>query len=208
MAQPVQNLFIELGKLLFQLDSLDFFPTVDLLATVGLRDSNLPSSDAIEVNGPNDKLDAFRLQRQLVASIESKELELIAALLPSQFGLYTVFNTLEYTGSIISITNGDDSTPLLDITLEVSDTVPDTNSLKISLRGLDFTFDLPTASQNSPFQNIGIKLMDSVLVLTLNCTIVDFVILRNRSDAVALTDARVSIFGEDAVVSLIAHIMC
>lgn len=185
---------------------LFFLPAVDLLATMGLRDSDLPSSDAMVTAGPSDELDAFQLRRQLSASTESRELELIAALVPSQFGLYMVFNTFQYIGSVISITNGDDATPLLDITLQLSDTIPDTNSLKISLRGLDFAFDLPAPTLNSPFQDIGIKLKDSVLVITLNCTIVDFVILQNKSNAVALTSGRVSIFGEDAVVSLIVHV--
>ena len=182
---------------------------VDLLAAMGLRDQNLPSSVAVVIEGPTDELDAFHLQMPLSASIDSKELELIGSLVSSQFGLYAVFNTVQYTGSIISITNGADSitngadsTSLLDVSLEVSDAAPGVNTLTVSLQGKDYNFDLPVATSDSPFQAIGIKLMDSVLVVTLNCTILDFVILQSTSPPVTLANGTVSIFEEDAIVSL------
>lgn len=178
---------------------------------MGLRDSNLPSSNGVIIEGPTDELDAFHLQRTLFASMNSKELELIGSLVSSQFGLYAVFNTIQYSGPIISITNDADSISLLDVSLEVSDTVPSvnavsdivpgTNTLRVSLQGTEFSFELPAAPSDSPFQAIGIKLMDSVLIVTLNCTIIDFVILRNTFPPVALANGTVSIFGEDAIVS-------
>jgi hypothetical protein len=184
-----------------------FPPAVDLFETVGIRDSDLSSSDATVIDSSNDEPDTLQLHRPLSASIMDKELELIGTLLSSQFGLYTVFNTFEYTGSILAITNGNDNTTLLDVSLEAS---LNTNILRISLRGLDFAFNLPTASLVSPFQAIGLKLRESVLIVTLNCTIVDFDILRNKSDPITLSNGRVRIFGEDAIVSfkypsLLAH---
>lgn len=174
-----------------------------MLERVGLRDSNFSQSDAILTDGPTGDLDAFQLQRELSTPIDSMDLELIGALISSQFGLYTVFNTLQYTGSVISITSDDDSTPLLDIALQTSDSSPDLNSLRISLRGLDSVFDLPAATLDSPFQDLGIRLQDSLLVVSLNCTIVDFAILQNESDdgAMSLMGGRVSVFGPDAIVS-------
>lgn len=181
--------------------TVPMYCAVDLLERVGLKDADFPKSDAILTDG------AFQLQRELSIPIDTTDLRLIGAHLSSQFGLYTVFNTVQYTGSVIFITSDDDSTPLFTIMLQASDTSPNFNSLRISLRGLESTFELPAATTDSPFQDIGIKLQDSLLVISLNCTVIDFAILKNESvrSAMSLTGGRVRIFGPNAIVSWIVY---
>lgn len=179
-----------------------FDPAVDVLRSVGLRSSSLSPDDAEIVSGPTGEPDAFLLQRRLSALTSGIEWELIGAGLPSQFGLYTVFDTVQYSGSILSITSETNSRLLLDVMLLPSTTSQDRNTLTFIFPGLSpISIDIPAvAPGESPFQDIGVRLKDSLLVVTVNCSIVDFAPLPNAPDSLSLDDARVSIFGNQATV--------
>ena len=179
------------------LQILYFSNAVDLLASVGLRDS----SSAELTNGPTDEFDAFQLQRQFTTNIAGLELELIGTQISSQFGIYILFNALQYNGSLISITTANRET-VLEVTLQESNSSTDLNTLVVSLNGMDFPFDLPIATTESPFQDIGIRLEDSLLVVTLNCTTVDFVVLQSEITPISVTGGTVNILGENAIVRL------
>lgn len=176
---------------------------VDLLRSAGLRNNNLPPSDATATNGPSGALDALMLQKELTAATSGVEWELIGAQLPSEFSVYTVFDTVQYTGSILSVTSGNNVMPVLDITLQRPVGLSDFNTLNITLPGLSpITVDVLAASGAASFQYIGISLKGSLLVVLLNCSIVDIVTLQGVPDKLPVADGMVAIFGSQAIVSV------
>ena len=176
---------------------------VDVLRTVGLRDNDLSSDDAVITDGPTGKQDAFILQRKLSASVSDKKWDLIGSDLPSQFGVYTAFNSLNYHGSIFALHIGTDA--VLEVSLGESVTSSEHNSLFILLPGITpVVFDVPFAPSDAPFQDIGIRLQHSQLVVVVNCTLVDFVTLdRDPDPFLVMNETVVEIFGNGAIVSLL-----
>ena len=172
---------------------------VDLLESVGLRGSVLSPSDAAVVSGPTGTLDAFRLERQLSTPTSSKEWELIAAQLPQQFGVHASFNALMFDGSLLSLIDTTDDSILLDIAYN---SATDPNILSITLPGNNpFTFQVPAAKSDSPFHNIGIRLDASTLIVTLNCSLLDFATLANSVAPINLTNGVVNVYESQAIVS-------
>ncbi len=179
---------------------LNKFPAVDLLRSVGLREDVISPSDSVVTDGPNNQ-PAFRLERQLSASTSSKEWELIAAQLPTQFGIYASFNALLFEGSILSIVNTTDNTVLLDVSYTSVDST-DSDSLEITLPGNSpISFKVPTATADAPFHNIGIRLDGSALIVVLNCSLLDFVTLESAVDPFSLTNTIVNVYERQAIVS-------
>ena len=184
---------------------------VDVLSSVGLRSDNFSSSDAVVANGPKDEPDAFMLLRQLSTSTSVNDIEwnLIGTSLPSEFGLYTIFNTEQYTGSILSIVNDISQMQLLDIALQRSSlNSPDQNSLIFTLPGLSpITIDIPAAS-SSPFQNIGVRLKNSILTVIVDCSVIHFESIMDAPEPLRVQDSSIRIFGSQATVSSLLCDMC
>ena len=166
----------------------------------------LDPTDAIVTTGPNNQSDAFILQRQFSAPTSGVEWEQIGTGLRSEFGIYTVFDTTQYTGSIITITNEINSMLLLDITIQPSANSLVQNTLTFTLPGLGQTFeiDIHTASADRPFQDIGISFRNSILGVLLNCNLSDFKKLPSAPDQLSTDNGRVTIFGDQATVSFFA----
>ena len=177
---------------------------VDLLRSIGLRDAVISPSDAVVTDGPGNQQDAFRLQRQLSAPTNSREWDLIAAQFPMQFGIYASFNALQYDGSIISLVDAIDDTVLLDVRYSSSGSMG-SDSLVITLPGNSpVSIQVPTATANSPFHNIGIQLDNSELIVILNCSLLDFVSLESAVDPISLEDGMVNVYESQAVVSALS----
>ena len=181
---------------------LIFSTAVDLLRSVGLRNNNLLTSDAVPTVGPTNALDALILQTDFSAPIGGADWNLIGANLPSEFGIFTIFNSLRYRGLIFSINTSNSTFTPLRISLENSTTSPELNSLVISLPGLTpLSIDVPTATPDSPFQRIGIRLKNSLLVVSLNCTVVGFITLTQAPDPLQVANATLMVFESQAIVS-------
>ena len=160
-----------------------------------MKNTVISPSDAIAANGPRNQPDAFRLQRQLSAPAGGKQWELIAAQLPKQLGIYASFNALLFEGSIVSLINTVDSSELLSISYT-------SDSLVITLPGNSpVSFQLPATTTDSPFHNIGIKLDGPLLIVILNCSILDFSVLESDIASLSLADVVVNVFESQAIVS-------
>lgn len=172
---------------------------------MGLRNSNFPDSDAITINSSNNEDDAFFLRRELSGLTVGREWELIGTEFVSEFGLYIVFNSIEYDDSrILSITDEDSVDSSLNVALLKSSDSSNPDNLVITLPGLDpIVIDIPSATEDSPFQRIGIRMKEGVLVVSLNCTLVDFVILPGGAapNPLPVANGTVVIFGAEAIVS-------
>ncbi len=175
---------------------------MDVLTAVGLRNSDVSTRDAVLTEGPTGEIDAVVLQRRFTSPTNRMEWNLIGAEIPFEFGIYTVFNSYEYRGTILSVTNQNAALPVMDVTIAESNNSSDMKSLIISLPGLDpVILDIPSASEESPFQNIGIRLRNSQLLAVVNCSVADFVSISDVPDQLVTTNATVEIFGESAIVS-------
>lgn len=187
-----------------------FLYLVDLLDSVGLRNVVVSPSDAVSVNGPSSKPDAFQLQRQLSAPTSGKQWELIAAQLPTQFGFYASFNALMFEGSIVSLVNTVDNSELLVISYSSQDSVG-TDTLVITIPGNNpVSFEVPSATTDLPFHDIGIELDGSFLIVTLNCVILNFTSLEEDPLPLSLSDdVVVNVFENQAIVRhLFQAIVC
>ena len=179
---------------------------VDLLRSVGLRENDLSEADVTVVNGPTNELDAFMLERSLTVDTDEIELDLIGVDLLLNSGIFTIFNSYLYRGLIFSIGNGTSLEPLLEIELlDFGDLTH--NYLLASIPGVGYSLiKIPVATETSQFQNIGIRLKDSKLVVVVNCSIVEVLTLDDMAELVLTEDGVITIFGSEAIVSL--HVLC
>lgn len=187
-----------------KINTLYFVTTVDVLSAVGLRDGNTDEDGASLAFGPNGLLDAFTLTRELTAPTTGREWEFIRADFDTQFGIYTTFDALGYTGSIISISSG----VLSEFVLLLNSSIEMTNGtqnlmLSIILPNFSFEYDVDIPSQgDSGFQSIGIAFEEGRLVIVVNCTVIDIVPVEFTVGTLPDESANVAIFSEPTTVSL------
>ena len=187
-----------------KINTLYFVTTVDVLSAVGLRDGNTDEDGASLAFGPNGLLDAFTLTRELTAPTTGREWEFIRADFDTQFGIYTTFDALGYTGSIISISSG----VLSEFVLLLNSSIEMTNGtqnlmLSIILPNFSFEYDVDIPSQgDSGFQSIGIAFEEGRLVIVVNCTVIDIVPVEFAVGTLPDESANVAIFSEPTTVSL------
>lgn len=183
--------------------------TVDILDLVGLSvgpdlGSGLPLilDSATIVPGPSGQLDAFQLNDELNSTTSDLEWQLIRQDFPSQFGLYTVFNSSNYQGPIFAIRDAQNN-----LIFEVSLWRSQNNSynvLSVILPGLDpIAINLPpSANLNdfSTFRSLGLRLFHYQLLVIVDCRVVNFVNLERPPSPLPVGDTRVEVFDEGAVV--------
>lgn len=176
--------------------------TVDVLDVIGLRSGDLSSHDASLSTGPRGVLDAFTLERELNTSTTDSEWQQIAENFTSQFGLFTVFNTSEYEGSIITISDG--SGFAFDISLRRSENSTE-DELVVTLPGLSSLRIRIPASANlrdmSSFRSLGVRLSHYQLLVIVDCAIVNFANLEEPSLPLPVSGGEVRVFGGEAMVS-------
>ena len=176
--------------------------TVDVLNAVGLRDGNTEEDGASPGFGPSGLLDAFTLTQELMAPTIGREWELIRADSDTQFGVYITFDTLGYTGSIISISNGILSEFILSLNSS-AEAINKTQTLSITLPDFSFDYDVEIPSQgDSGFQNIGVALEEGRLVIVVNCTVINIIPVEFAVGNLPDEGANVAIFSEPTTVSL------
>ena len=175
--------------------------TVDVLNAVGLRDGNPEEDGASLAFGPSGSLDAFALTQELTAPTTEREWELIGADFDTQFGVYTTFDAVGYTGSIISISDG----VLLEFVLSLNSSIEEINktqTLSITLPNFSFDFDVEIPSQgDGGFQSIGIALEEGRLIVVVNCTVIDIIPVEFAVGSLPSEGANVAIFSEPTTVS-------
>ena len=175
---------------------------MDLLRAAGLRENDLTDVDAMRVAGPTGMLDAFQLATELEVNTSDVTFNLIGADIPSSFAVFTVLNLYRYTGPILSVTEGLDPTSLLSVSVDRFSNAM-YKVLNISLPGLETVrVAIPSTTADDPFQNIGIRLKDTQLVVTINCSVFSVVNLDNPADMLILDDGVITILGSEATVSI------
>ena len=174
--------------------------TVDVLDAVGLRDGNLEEDGASLALGPNGLLDAFTLTQELTAPTTGREWELIRADFDTQFGIYTTFDALDYSGTIISISDGVLSEFVLSLNSSAEE-LNNTQTLIVTLPNFSFDFDVEIPSQgDSGFQSIGIALEDERLLIIVNCTVIDIIPVEFAVGNLPDRDANIAIFSDPTTV--------
>ena len=170
---------------------------------VGLRDGNIEEAGASLALGPNGILDAYALTEELAAPTTGREWELIRADFDTQFGIYLTFDSLGYTGSIVSI--GDEDLSKFVLSLNSSaEVIDETQLLRILLPNYSLHYDVEIPSQgDSGFQSIGIALEEQRLVIVVNCTVVDIVPVDFAVGNLPNTSVDIAIFSEPTTVSFV-----
>lgn len=177
---------------------MNLIHAVDVLTAVGLRDGNTEEDGASLVLGPSGLLNAFALTQELSAAMEGREWELIGMDFDTQFGVYVSLDALDYTGTIISISNG----VLAEFVLTLNSSTEDSRTLSITLPNFSFDFDVEIPPQGDDmFQGIGIALEEERLIITVNCTVVDIIPVEFTVGNLPSEGAAVSIFSEPTTVS-------
>ena len=134
--------------------------------------------------------------------MEGREWELIGLDFDTQFGVYTTFDTLNYTGSIISISNGVLSEFIL--SLNNSGDLLQTLSIRLPNFSFDFEVEIPLQGDDA-FQSFGVALEEGRLIITVNCTVIDIISVESTVGNLPSEGATVTIFSEPTTVCCQKH---
>ena len=185
--------YLHCCKILF----VSFCLAVDVLETVGVRQSQDGVTTAI---GPNGLEDAFALTRMFSGQTIGREWELIGIDFNTQFGVYIAFQA-GYNGSLLEITDGSQTLfyisliDLGDLTAQLTVTLPGLTSVNVNI---------PT-SPDGMYQFIGIKLQLSRLVIIVNCTVEAIIPLEGAPEQLEATTSSIAIFNQPATVCCDCH---
>ncbi len=187
---------------------LSLWLLVDLLRAGGLRENDLTETGAVRVAGPTGELDSFLLSRSADINASEVMFNIIGANLPSSFAVFAVLDMHRYTGQIISVSEELNDRPLLSISLD--NTVNFMHTLiNISLPGLEpVRVVIPSSSDGSVFERVGIHVKQSQLVVTINCTVFRVVDLSRPADMLLLDGGVVSLLDSGAIVSRTCLCVC
>ena len=170
------------------------YSTVDILETVGLRDST--TSDNV----------VHFLTRPLSSPTNGSEWEGLDSNTTTDYSLFAAFNATTYTGTVIAINMDtlNEFSVKLNSSLALSGML---RTLTIKLPGLaPLLIAIPTHEDSAEFLQLGVSLEGKMLSVVQNCTVVAAIWLTERPDALVISDdSVVEILDPPTAVSVLAQ---
>ena len=173
---------------------LFMYSTVDILETVGLRDST--TSDNV----------VHFLTRPLSSPTNGSEWEGLDSNMTTDYSFFAAFNATAYTGTVIAINmdTQNEFSVRLNSSLASSEML---RVLTIKLPGLTpLLIAIPTHEDSAEFLQLGVSLEGKMLSVVQNCAVVAAIWLTERPDALVISDdSVVEIFDPPTAVSNLAQ---
>ena len=169
------------------------YSTVDILETVGLRDSTT-----------SDNVIHF-LTRPLSSLTNGSEWEGLDSNTTRDYSFFAAFNATTYTGTVIAINTDTQN----EFSVQLNSSLASSGMLRtltIKLPGLaSLLIAVPAHEDSAEFLQLGISLEGKLLSVVQNCTAVAAIWLTERPDPLVISDdSVVEIFDPPTAVSILA----